>query len=80
KVFLNALYRLEQEGDFQQKAAAKAFIPFIQQAWILAQRYDAVVANPPYMGSNFLCPILKNFISTSCALFSGSRASATSGT
>lgn len=63
KVFLNALYRLEQEGDFQQKAAAKAFIPFIQQAWILAQRYDAVVANPPYMGSNFLCPILKNFIS-----------------
>ena len=27
----------------------QAFIPFIQQAWILAQRYDAVVANPPYM-------------------------------
>lgn len=50
KVFLDALYRLEQEGDFQQKTAAKAFIPFIQQAWILAQRYDAVVANPPYMG------------------------------
>ncbi|MCV5373707.1 BREX-1 system adenine-specific DNA-methyltransferase PglX, partial [Escherichia coli] len=40
KVFLDALYRLEHEGDFQQKAAAKAFIPFIQQAWILAQRYD----------------------------------------
>ncbi|EEQ6465041.1 BREX-1 system adenine-specific DNA-methyltransferase PglX [Escherichia coli] len=53
KAFLDALYRLEQEGDFQQKAAAKAFIPFIQQAWILAQRYDAVVANPPYMGSKY---------------------------
>ncbi|MFJ5355067.1 BREX-1 system adenine-specific DNA-methyltransferase PglX [Escherichia coli] len=53
KVFLDALYRLEQEGDFQQKSAAKAFIPFIQQAWILAQRYDAVVANPPYMGSKY---------------------------
>ena len=51
KAFLGALYRLEQEGDFQQKAAAKAFIPYIQQAWILAQRYDAVVANPPYMGN-----------------------------
>jgi SAM-dependent methyltransferase len=50
KAFLDALYRLEQEGDFQQKTAAKAFIPYIQQAWILAQRYDAVVANPPYMG------------------------------
>ncbi|MBZ6699614.1 BREX-1 system adenine-specific DNA-methyltransferase PglX, partial [Klebsiella pneumoniae] len=63
KAFLDALYRLEQEGDFQQKTAAKAFIPYIQQAWILAQRYDAVVANPPYMGSNFLYPTLKKFIS-----------------
>ena len=62
KAFLDALYRLEQEGDFQQKAAAKAFIPYIQQAWILAQRYDAVVANPPYMGSKFYTPDLKSFI------------------
>ncbi|BED94381.1 BREX-1 system adenine-specific DNA-methyltransferase PglX [Escherichia fergusonii] len=62
KVFLDALYRLEQEGDFQQKAAAKAFIPFIQQAWILAQRYDAVVANPPYMGGKYLAPAVKNHL------------------
>ncbi|QIF20228.1 BREX-1 system adenine-specific DNA-methyltransferase PglX [Escherichia coli] len=61
KVFLDALYRLEQEGDFQQKAAAKAFIPFIQQAWILAQRYDAVVANPPYMGNGGMNSELKEF-------------------
>ncbi|EPX1271652.1 BREX-1 system adenine-specific DNA-methyltransferase PglX [Escherichia coli] len=61
KVFLDALYRLEQEGDFQQKAAAKAFIPFIQQAWILAQRYDAVVANPPYMGGKGMNGGLKEF-------------------
>ncbi|HIH3210610.1 TPA: BREX-1 system adenine-specific DNA-methyltransferase PglX [Escherichia coli] len=61
KVFLDALYRLEQEGDFQQKSAAKAFIPFIQQAWILAQRYDAVVANPPYMGSKGMNGELKEF-------------------
>ena len=61
KAFLDALYRLEKEGDFQQKAAAKAFIPFIQQAWILAQRYDAVVANPPYMGSKGLNGELKEF-------------------
>lgn len=61
KVFLDALYRLEQEGDFQQKAAAKAFIPYIQQAWILAQRYDAVVANPPYMGNGGMNSELKAF-------------------
>ncbi|MCP6541950.1 BREX-1 system adenine-specific DNA-methyltransferase PglX, partial [Klebsiella pneumoniae] len=52
---------MEQEGDFQQKAAAKALTPYIQQAWILAQRYDAVVANPPYMGSKGMNGELKEF-------------------
>ncbi|EOW6735127.1 BREX-1 system adenine-specific DNA-methyltransferase PglX [Cronobacter dublinensis] len=61
KAFIDALYRLEQEGDFQQKTAAKAFIPYIQQAWILAQRYDAVVANPPYMGNGGMNSELKDF-------------------
>ncbi|EIX9195760.1 BREX-1 system adenine-specific DNA-methyltransferase PglX [Klebsiella pneumoniae] len=61
KAFLDALYRLEQEGDYQQKTAAKAFIPYIQQAWILAQRYDAVVANPPYMGNGGMNNELKEF-------------------
>ncbi len=61
KAFLDALCHLEQEGDFQQKAAAKAFIPYIQQAWILAQQYDAVVANPPYMGNGGMTASLKDF-------------------
>ncbi|EBQ6595416.1 BREX-1 system adenine-specific DNA-methyltransferase PglX [Salmonella enterica] len=61
KTFLDSLYRLEQEGDIQQKAAAKAFIPYIQQAWLLAQRYDTVVANPPYMGSKGMNGELKEF-------------------
>ncbi|VTO17840.1 Type I restriction-modification system methyltransferase subunit [Klebsiella variicola] len=61
KAFLDTLYRLDQEGDFQQKTAAKAFIPYIKQAWILAQRYDAVVANPPYMGNGGMNNELKEF-------------------
>ncbi|ELZ9930006.1 BREX-1 system adenine-specific DNA-methyltransferase PglX [Cronobacter malonaticus] len=61
KTFLDALYRLKQKGDYQQKTAAKAFIPYIQQAWILAQRYDAVVANPPYMGGKGMNGELKEF-------------------
>lgn len=61
KTFLNALYRLEQDGDIQQRAAAKAFIPYIQQAWILAQRYDVVMANPPYMSSKGMNDDLKEF-------------------
>ncbi|HDL7645544.1 TPA: BREX-1 system adenine-specific DNA-methyltransferase PglX [Yersinia enterocolitica] len=62
KAFLDGLYRLAVEGDIQQKEAAVELIPFIQQAWILAQRYDAVVANPPYMGSNYQTPNVKKYL------------------
>ncbi|EEJ8207136.1 BREX-1 system adenine-specific DNA-methyltransferase PglX, partial [Salmonella enterica subsp. salamae] len=62
KVFLDGLYRLAVEGDIQQKEAAAELIPYIQQAWILAQRYDAVVANPPYMGSKFQTPDVKKYL------------------
>lgn len=37
--------------------------PLVQQAEMLAARYDAVVANPPYMGSGFYCFALKEFVS-----------------
>ncbi|HFL1448309.1 TPA: BREX-1 system adenine-specific DNA-methyltransferase PglX [Enterobacter kobei] len=62
KAFLDGLYRLTVEGDIQQKEAAAELIPCIQQAWILAQRYDAVVANPPYMGSKFQTPDVKKYL------------------
>ncbi|EKN4745029.1 BREX-1 system adenine-specific DNA-methyltransferase PglX [Yersinia enterocolitica] len=61
KAFLDRLYRLAVEGDIPQKEAAAELIPYIQQAWILAQRYDAVVANPPYMGGNGMNGELKEF-------------------
>ena len=34
----------------------------VRQAEMLAGRYDAVVANPPYMGSKFHTPVLKKFL------------------
>ncbi|WP_407208498.1 BREX-1 system adenine-specific DNA-methyltransferase PglX [Citrobacter freundii] len=61
KAFLDGLYRLAIEGDNQQKEAAAELIPYIQQAWFLAQRYDAVVANPPYMGGKGMNGDLKEF-------------------
>lgn len=61
KAFLDGLYRLAVEGDNQQKEAAAELIPYIQQACILAQRYDAVVANPPYMGGKGMNGELKEF-------------------
>lgn len=60
--FLDGLYRLAVEGDIQQKEAAAELIPYIQQSWILAQRYDAVVANPPYMGSKYQTPDVKKYL------------------
>ena len=36
----------------------------VQQAEMLAGQYDAVVANPPYMGSKFCCAALKKFMNS----------------
>ena len=35
--------------------------PLVQQAEMLAAQYDAVVANPPYMGGRFMNPSVKSF-------------------
>jgi type II restriction/modification system DNA methylase subunit YeeA len=58
---LEQLRQLAKDGDVMQKPAAQKLIPYVQQAWVLAQRYDAVVANPPYMGSGGMNSILKDF-------------------
>ncbi|CAB5576313.1 Type I restriction-modification system methyltransferase subunit [Pseudomonas putida] len=34
----------------------------VRQAELLSAQYDAVVANPPYMGSKSYCPALKSFV------------------
>lgn len=48
----NTLEGLVIEGDTLQKAAAKKLLPLVIQAKLLAKKYDAVIANPPYMGAN----------------------------
>lgn len=58
---LEQLRQLAGEGDSMQKPAARTLLPYVQQAWILAQRYDAVIANPPYMGSKGMNAELKDF-------------------
>lgn len=44
-----------------QKPAAKQLIEFVHQALVLSIRYDAVIANPPYMGSKGMNAGLKDF-------------------
>lgn len=51
-----------QSGDLYAKAAAQDLLPLVAQARILAMQFDAVVANPPYMGAKFYGPELKYFV------------------
>jgi SAM-dependent methyltransferase len=43
------------------EAAALDLVPLVQQAKILAMKFDAVVANPPYMGGKNLPEFLKSW-------------------
>jgi type II restriction/modification system DNA methylase subunit YeeA len=50
-------------GDLTH-ASAQVLIPLLTQTRLLSRQYDAVVANPPYMGSKYMAPLLKEFIAT----------------
>jgi hypothetical protein len=49
-------------GDLMTQPAAKVLLPLIEQAWMLSRQYDAVVANPPYMGLRYCNAPLKSFL------------------
>lgn len=55
------LHTLSISGDAMQKPAAQVLLPLLKQASVLAKRYDAVIANPPYMGSKGMNAELKEF-------------------
>lgn len=50
------------KGKLWEYRAATLLLPLIKQAELLAKTYDAVVTNPPYMGSKFYNPLLKDFV------------------
>jgi type II restriction/modification system DNA methylase subunit YeeA len=58
----NQLEPLIEQGDNYKKMAATVLLPFVKQAWLLAQQYDAVIANPPYMGSKYQTPVVKKYL------------------
>lgn len=48
-------------GDLTH-APAHVLMPLLKQARLLARQYDAVVANPPYMGNKYFGGHLKEFV------------------
>jgi hypothetical protein len=55
-----------KDGDLTH-AQAGVIAPLLRQAEVLAHQYDAVVANPPYMGKRGINTLLKPFLKVSFA-------------
>ena len=51
-----------QSGDLYARAAAQDLRPLVAQARMLGMQFDAVVANPPYMGFKGMNDAVKAFI------------------
>ncbi|NCA88745.1 MAG: BREX-1 system adenine-specific DNA-methyltransferase PglX [Gammaproteobacteria bacterium] len=52
---------VEQADDLYARQAAQDLLPLVRQAQLLAMQFDAVVANPPYMGGKGMNPALKDY-------------------
>ena len=52
---------VEQADDLYARQAAQDLLPLVRQAQLLAMQFDAVVANPPYMGGKGMNSALKDF-------------------
>ena len=50
-----------ESGDIFAQQSAQELLPLVQQAKLLAKQYDAVIANPPYMGGKGMNAALKDF-------------------
>ena len=50
-----------ESGDIFAQQSAQELFPLVKQAKLLAKKYDAVIANPPYMGSKGMNTVLKDF-------------------
>ncbi|MEI7989231.1 MAG: BREX-1 system adenine-specific DNA-methyltransferase PglX, partial [Chloroflexota bacterium] len=51
-----------KNGDLLAQEAALNLLPLVRQARILGMQFDAVVANPPYMGAKGMTDAVKSFL------------------
>ena len=62
----DALYarfdEIEEEIDMHREVALRELLPLVQRAQALAQKYDVVVTNPPYMGSSNMSAKLSDYV------------------
>ena len=53
---------IQNDISFHREAALNTILPLIHVAEVLAQKYDVVVTNPPYMGSGNMDARLSEFV------------------
>ncbi len=62
----SALYarfaEIEEEISISRETALNELLPLVQVAEALAQKYDVVVTNPPYMADSGMSPHLLNYV------------------
>lgn len=67
----SALYdrfaEITEDINMSRETALRELLPLVQVAEALAQRYDVVVTNPPYMGAANMNPKLNDFIKNNYA-------------
>ncbi|ADL54919.1 BREX-1 system adenine-specific DNA-methyltransferase PglX [Gallionella capsiferriformans] len=56
-----SLQQAIKSGDLLSESAAQQLLPLVEQAKVLGMQFDAVVANPPYMGGKGMNPVLKDY-------------------
>ena len=58
----NRFAEITEDINMSRDTALRELLPLVQVAEALAQKYDAVVTNPPYMGSSGMSPKLTEFV------------------
>ena len=62
----SALYarfaEIEEDIHISREAALRGLLPLVQTAEALAQKYDTVVTNPPYMGASGMSAKLSDYV------------------
>ena len=63
----NRFAEITEDINMSRETALRELLPLVQVAESLAQKYDAVVTNPPYMGASNMNPKLNEFIKNNYA-------------
>ena len=68
KVDFEALYarigEIREDISIFREVVLNSYLPIIQVAQVMAQKYDVVVTNPPYMGNGSMSAALSDFVKT----------------